>query len=164
MNHPYSSCHTHYAEMIQISELLLPRAKNTVAQAHPDSSMDAEGPHEDWNVTGDTEDLPEQLPPADLAMEIDTNSDSNAESPFFYEHHPSTPGTYGSGPTFMDDFDQDSHADKRSQKLYYPFASRPEWELASFLLRSNLSMASINTFLKLECVSVLRYLSYCWNN
>lgn len=63
--------------------------------------------------------------------------------------------TYGAGTTFMDDFDQDQYAQQRSHNLYYPFASREEWELASFLLRSNLSMASIDKFLSLALVSLL---------
>ncbi|KAI0245041.1 hypothetical protein BJV78DRAFT_1104999, partial [Lactifluus subvellereus] len=32
----------------------------------------------------------------------------------------------------------------------YPFDSKDEWELASFLLLSNLSMSSINEFLSLQ--------------
>jgi hypothetical protein len=41
------------------------------------------------------------------------------------------------------------------KNLYYPFASRDEWELAAFLLRSDLSLASIDSFLSLKLVSVL---------
>jgi len=37
--------------------------------------------------------------------------------------------------------------------LYYPFASWPEWELASFLLKSGLSMVVMDEFLKLQIVS-----------
>ncbi|KAJ3847453.1 hypothetical protein EV368DRAFT_28879, partial [Lentinula lateritia] len=33
---------------------------------------------------------------------------------------------------------------------YYPFASRPEWETASFLLNSSLSMQEIDIYLKLD--------------
>jgi len=37
--------------------------------------------------------------------------------------------------------------------LYYPFVSQPEWELASFLLKSGLSMVATDKFLKLQIVS-----------
>jgi len=70
--------------------------------------------------------------------------------PFFVETHPNTSQTHGNGRTFMGDF----NADKWLHQLYYPFASRDKWELASFLLRSNLSMASIDKFLNLGMVSV----------
>ncbi|KAJ3904129.1 hypothetical protein F5879DRAFT_1010080 [Lentinula edodes] len=39
--------------------------------------------------------------------------------------------------------------------LYYPFASRPEWETASFLLNSSLSMQEIDIYLKLDLVGNL---------
>ncbi|KAG2752786.1 hypothetical protein P692DRAFT_20723352 [Suillus brevipes Sb2] len=39
--------------------------------------------------------------------------------------------------------------------LYYPFASRQDWELGSFLLCSSLSMAALDEFLGLELVKAL---------
>jgi hypothetical protein len=60
--------------------------------------------------------------------------------------------TFGKGLTFMDKFHMDQFADKRKSNLYYPFASREEWDLASFLLRSSLSMADIDVFLSLTMV------------
>ncbi|KAJ4492500.1 hypothetical protein C8R41DRAFT_919803 [Lentinula lateritia] len=56
----------------------------------------------------------------------------------------------GQGATFMDDFNDDRFADERGTNLYYPFASRPEWETASFLLNSSLSMQEIDIYLKLD--------------
>ncbi len=53
----------------------------------------------------------------------------------------------------MDLFDDDEYAENREMNLYYPFASRPEWELASFLLKSGLSMVAMDEFLKLQIVS-----------
>ncbi|KAJ4463779.1 hypothetical protein C8R41DRAFT_927247 [Lentinula lateritia] len=58
----------------------------------------------------------------------------------------------GQGATFMDDFNDDHFADERGTNLYYPFASRPEWETASFLLNSSLSMQEIDVYLKLDLV------------
>ena len=66
--------------------------------------------------------------------------------------HPSTPSIYPGGTTFMDQFFADQYADFRQENLYYPFASRIDWQLASWLLRSRLSMAAIDDFLSLELV------------
>lgn len=58
------------------------------------------------------------------------------------------------GSKFMDAFDEDRFAEiRRNENLYYPFADRPEWELAEFLVTSSLSMAAINCFLSLSLVS-----------
>ncbi|RDB31099.1 hypothetical protein Hypma_000008 [Hypsizygus marmoreus] len=62
---------------------------------------------------------------------------------------------HGTGTTFMDQFDLDEYASERVDNLFYPFASRDEWELSSFLLRSGLSMASINKFLTLKLIQRL---------
>ncbi|RDB15504.1 hypothetical protein Hypma_004161 [Hypsizygus marmoreus] len=62
---------------------------------------------------------------------------------------------FGSGTTFMDQFDQDEYAAQRTNNLYYPFASRNEWELASFLICSGLSISSINKFLALGLIQGL---------
>ena len=66
--------------------------------------------------------------------------------------HPNTPSTYPGGTTFMDQFFQDQYASSQKENLYYPFASRVDWQLASWLLRSRLSMAAIDSFLSLERV------------
>ena len=66
--------------------------------------------------------------------------------------HPSTPSIYPGGTTFMDQFFADQYAGFRRENLYYPFASRVDWQLASWLLRSRLSMAAIDNFLSLELV------------
>ncbi|KAG2105471.1 uncharacterized protein F5147DRAFT_775240 [Suillus discolor] len=54
------------------------------------------------------------------------------------------------GATFLDLFDANEYAEYRKENLFYPFASREEWEVADFLLRSALSMAAIDTFLQLS--------------
>ena len=66
--------------------------------------------------------------------------------------HPSTPSIYPGGTTFMDKFFADQYADFRRENLYYPFMSRVDWQLASWLLHSCLSMATIDDFLSLELV------------
>lgn len=61
------------------------------------------------------------------------------------------------GKTFLDKFYDDEYADKRVDNLYYPFATVGEWELASWLIRTNLSMAATNEFLRLRLVRSLPY-------
>src|SRR6266567_2710686 len=155
MNQLISSCHIYYEEVLQVNNALL---NNSLLHSvnnnlpHPTSSH-AWAPHNFDN-------------PPDMDhvsyMDVDVvNPTSHDHSPpqpspptfpFFKETHPTASTVYGKGSTFMDIFDKDSHASKRMKQLYYPFASKDEWELASFLLRSNLSMASIDKFLKLNLV------------
>jgi hypothetical protein len=56
------------------------------------------------------------------------------------------------GLTFLERFNDDAYAHHRNDNLYYPFASFQDWELASFLLSSTLSMAAIDRFLGIELV------------
>ena len=89
-------------------------------------------------------------------MEVDADSESHSVNDHnipFIEKYPGAAQTFGRAKTFMDTFDADRHADQRKDHPYYPFASRNEWEFASFLLCSNLSMNSIDKFLNLELVS-----------
>ncbi|KAG1883389.1 hypothetical protein F4604DRAFT_1677715 [Suillus subluteus] len=44
----------------------------------------------------------------------------------------------------------------RARNLYYPFSGRKDWELASWLLRSGLSMGKIDSFLSLEMLSLTK--------
>ncbi|KAG2071297.1 hypothetical protein BDR04DRAFT_1117706 [Suillus decipiens] len=48
------------------------------------------------------------------------------------------------GVTFLDLFDTNEYAECRKENLFYPFASKEEWEVADFLLCSPLNMAAIN--------------------
>ena len=74
--------------------------------------------------------------------------------------HPNTPSTYPGGTTFMDRFFQDQYSSFQKENLYYPFASRVDWQLASWLLHSHLSMATIDSFLSLELVWLIFFYSY----
>ncbi|KAF8060125.1 hypothetical protein FPV67DRAFT_1564292 [Lyophyllum atratum] len=145
MNQPYSSCHNHQDDLIQISEVLRSCAQRQLQETDPAIPSDSQP-----GIT------PPVTPPNNQGEDFEMDVDNAHSHPCFIEKHPSTPRTYGRGQTLMDVFDEDPHADKRTEKPYYPFASRQEWELASFLLYSNLSMASINSFLKLELITQLR--------
>ena len=58
----------------------------------------------------------------------------------------------GTSTTFMDEFNCDQYVGERINNLYYLFVSRDEWEFAAFLLRSDLTMASIDSLLSLNLV------------
>lgn len=167
MNHPSTSCHTHFVDLVSISNLRRTSLKQPVAgsqDSNPSETLETNVPMGGTQFS--TYHLPEDSPDAELPANY-TRSPGLASttslqpstpnqpdtSPFHFETHPNISQTYGSGLTFMDKFDADPHAQKRSFQLYYPFSSKGEWELASFLLQSSLSMGKINVFLKLELVS-----------
>ena len=64
----------------------------------------------------------------------------------------------------MDEFDRDQYAGEWRENLYYLFASKDEWEVVAFLLRSDLSMASIDSLLSLNLVSSLAPLATLTSN
>ncbi|KAF8547967.1 hypothetical protein OG21DRAFT_1489777 [Imleria badia] len=59
------------------------------------------------------------------------------------------------GKTFMDNFFADKYTSLRRDNLFYPFASQENWQLGSWLLRLGLSMAGIDSFLKLDLIKIL---------
>jgi len=58
--------------------------------------------------------------------------------------------TWGIGKTFMNQFDEDEYAAERARNPYFPFACKPDWETAAFLLRSDLSMVNIDEYLEFK--------------
>ena len=56
---------------------------------------------------------------------------------------------YGRGDGFMGTF-HNAHAEERASNIYFPFQSKGEWEIASFLSSSGLSMKHIDEFLSLS--------------
>ena len=81
-----------------------------------------------------------------------------SDGTFHLEFHPHSAyqHTKLGGQTFMDGFDADVFAEERSVNIFYPFASKYDWELASWLYNSRLSMAEIDKFLSLQIVSLLK--------
>jgi hypothetical protein len=87
-------------------------------------------------------------------MDVDFNQQHDEELlGTLVEEYEGAGASYGKGTTFMDQFNQDAYASECSLNIYYPFSSRDEWELASFLLGPDLSMAAITKFLSLKLVS-----------
>ncbi|KAJ7302442.1 hypothetical protein DFH08DRAFT_1089772 [Mycena albidolilacea] len=89
----------------------------------------------------------------------DTNMDFGRDSPVGgsntdpdVEEFPNAAQPIGSGQTFMEWVDSDQFAPDRQKNIYYPFASKAEWEMASFLMRSSMTMKDIDDFFKLQHV------------
>ena len=121
-------------------------------------STDGNAPlHEDWDL-GLSLPSPEApgaaLGGSDSAM--DTSEDSEVVPPGrFVETYEGCSEAFSGGRTFMDAFCDDQYADERQSNLYFPFASRKEWQLASWLLRSRLSLGAIDSLLALDIVRQL---------
>ena len=142
MNQPISSCLTHFEERIDIATAL--QSDPTISESDESDDMGRQS-FEAPDFMDTAEDLL-------LASESYQNPE-DPKNPFIIKKHPTSGSVYGRGETFMDQCDKDRFTEMRKGCLYYPFASREEWELASFLLRSRLSMAALDRFLKLELAS-----------
>jgi hypothetical protein len=152
MNQPFSSCLTYYEERINMSPSL--QLGPTTSQSNIQPTFRSDNLSQELPEYMDTsEDAPPTCPLPPLPS-VTSQNPEDRQSPFWIKQHPTSSRVFGHGETFMDQFDKDQFAEARNQGLlYYPFATRDEWELASFLLQSNLSMNAIDRFLKLELVS-----------
>lgn len=126
------------------SSFIGPNSHSTTRQSLSDNALNATMDLD--SVTVDQHGAP------DATMDTTPIDGPSSTSPFF-ETYPGAAQTFGHATTFMDLFDTDPHSDKRRDHPYYPFASRGEWQLASFLLCSDLSLNAVDKFLKLELVS-----------
>ena len=70
-----------------------------------------------------------------------------------HETFPLSGHVIGKGQGFMNNFHADKFAEHRAQNIYYPFASRDEWELGAFLSQADISMKATDEFLSLGRVS-----------
>lgn len=108
-----------------------------------DSNMESPPPTPSFLVP-EVDDIDDQLPHLEAAPSFHTELFLGSSEIF------------GDGETYLDIFDEDEYADAWQTNLYYPFASQPEWELASFLLKSDLSRVAIDQFLMLQIVSIMQ--------
>ena len=147
MNHPSGACYSHFQELADLSDEL-ESYKNRSIQNVYDSDDNVQlmdmGPDMDVDAT---------LMEHDDAGGNDWSMDGGG---LVVDEYEGAAREYGTGTTFMDEFDRDQYAGERIKNLYYPFASRDEWTFAAFLLRSDLSMASIDSLLSLNLVSHLQ--------
>ena len=142
MGQPRSGCSSWLDNLVGISEDLLGGNRD----GHNNSR------------TTSTGDGPGGLDENDRWISIDEEMfDGTREDPQFspIEFFPGAAQTYAGGSTFLDRFDTDEFSSYRSSNIYYPFASRGDWQLGSWLLRSGLSMGAIDTFLNLDLVCPL---------
>lgn len=95
-----------------------------------------------------------QTPPSQAPASGDfvVNSCTSADTRGVSIKYPFAGHVHNRSHGFMDTFYTDKFAEERIENPYYPFASRAEWELASFLSRADLSMKFIDEFLSLELV------------
>ena len=141
MNQPWSKCASWMHDLVKISDAIdLPHRKRNES---PELSHSR-------TLTDDGFGMDIEMPVTDEHHTPGTLADTMWT---YVEEFPGAGCTYGNGETFMNLFDTDQHAHHRTHNLYYPFASKAEWQLASWLLRSNLSMQAIDEFLLLDLVS-----------
>lgn len=146
MNQPLSSCVGWMKELSNIEDHAMRRSAcrpalheetfNTfLADRQPEDQMIADEDH-----------IMQDHPDEDAI----SSNQLMSESGEVVDQYPGAAETYGPGQTFMDRFDADPYAQHRKANLYYPFASKQDWEIGAFLERSRLSMTAIDEFLSLE--------------
>ena len=144
MSQPKSGCSTWFDNLVRIREDLQAGGRhngpNGLHTAPYDESLGHLGEYNQWD---DDEML-------DGAQEEDPQSSS-------IEYFPGAAKTYSGGSTFLNKFDTDEFSSCRSSNIYYPFASRGDWQLGSWLLRSGLSMSAMDTLLSLDLVCLLLF-------
>ena len=118
------------------------------------------GSHSDITPEADDAFAQNEFGPIDSdAAHVPFNENQNHTLVPFVDTHLNIPSVYSGGTTFMGQFFGDKYSRFQQENIYYPFASDTDWQLASWLLRSRLSMAAIDTFLSLElvCLSVFYF-------
>jgi len=141
MSQQKSGCSTWFDNLVRIHEDLLGRDHDGPNHSPHTTSIDEQfgdiGEYNPW-VNSDEE------------MLDGTREDNSESSPI--EYFPGAAQAFVGGSTFLDRFEADQFSNCRSSNIYYPFASRGDWQMGSWLLRSGLSMSAINTFLSLDLV------------
>lgn len=154
MNQPNGRCY----RRIQLTEVVRPTRRINLKRrrSHPAPEA-AERPEEAYDILHvDMDDSLHMNDNVHMDDDIDMDLASDHDDREGWEYQTNFQGasaTFGMSQTFMDAFDTDTFAKERLDNIYYPFASREEWALASFLIRSNLSMAAMDELLSLSLVS-----------
>ena len=146
MNQPSIVCGSWVNDLSRLRFQLRPPAAPNGTDTHAHTAFQFPGPDnstvDDADRFGDSEDA--------AYGPVDEYPDHTATP--VVDSHPNTPSIYPGGTTFVDQFSNDQYAAHREENLYYPFASREDWQLASWLLHSRLSMAAIDELLSLQLV------------
>jgi hypothetical protein len=159
MNQPHGRCHASlHPAVLKAGQTITEKYKLLASQ-----NEQAEEPFENMMDTSNTNDDREQSPLQDTGfydydphLDDDSHLDDEPNVPApnspHREYYKGAAKTYGRADTFMDIFRQDKYAKDREKNVYYPFASADEWELASYIIRSNMTVAATDDFLKLRLV------------
>lgn len=75
------------------------------------------------------------------------------------KYFPNATSIYLGGKLFLDHFKLDPYSTQCQVNLHFPFANLEGWQMANFLLQSNLSMVKIDKFLSLPLVSLVTVLT-----
>lgn len=126
MNHPYSPCRWYFVNQQNVRD----------PDPDPDDGPDFSTPPSPIDPVSDDE--------SDMAV------DRENQPPTF--HFPQAGKTFGYGANFMSAFDADVHAGERDMLPFYPFASKNEFELASWISRAGISMKLQDEFFNLKLV------------
>lgn len=148
MNQPTNGCGSLINEQPS-SYLHMPLPEEPVDSPHQSPFIPPRAPPDLFDTLQVPDDL--DLPSDILDPQV---FDSAVESPNV-ELYPGASATFAGGKTFMEAFFSDRYGSFRRDNLFYPFASREDWQLGSWLIRSGLSMAETDNFLKLDLVSTL---------
>ena len=156
LNQPTSSCRaTLWQE--EITELL--HQFSTFGQ-NSSTENAAAGTHESGGECWTPPEIPDVGNTGEFGTAGDMSGEQGTSFGRFIEVYEGCSEAFPGGKSFMDAFQEDQYAEERKQNLYFPFASREEWQFASWLLRSRLSLAAIDSLLALDIVSELFYSQY----
>ncbi|KAJ7130254.1 hypothetical protein C8R44DRAFT_872081 [Mycena epipterygia] len=98
------------------------------------------------------EDMADWVDEEDISMDVHGPSSEDVPKSCLEEFPNAAWLVEENGQSYMQKFYSDEHADKCADNLYYPFATSDEWQLASFLNRSSLSVAETDEFLRSQMV------------
>ncbi|KAI6027294.1 hypothetical protein PISMIDRAFT_8185 [Pisolithus microcarpus 441] len=164
MNQPSSACSALLNDIPRptIPQPLLFQAMQTIKPPYACQGSPSEAVGDVWVDFCDV--------PYDDRMDIQVDDMLYDDQDLDLQHSPSGPGTpsvgkveyfpgtsqcYPGGRTFMDNFFSDEHSELCKDNLFYPFTSQQDWQVASWLLCSRLSMAAIDSFLSLDWIKEL---------
>ena len=136
MNQPASHCHRWVDDLVRLSEV------NEIEAVH--------NPQQDWNSLDPPD--PDRFDEAEAEMDVIVDE---GPGDGLVEEFPGAAKIFqvGEQNTFLHKFDQDPFSNERRENLYYPFASRMDWEFGLWLTRSGLSLAAVDSLLSLDLVS-----------
>ena len=155
MNQPTGSCYTDFFSETLLGSEFSPDVPTTESGAEQGEISTAAN-EVDFEMEHDATD-PTPSEPVNPIVPGDQPRWFGSE-PEFVEVYEGCAERFPGGKNFMDEFRNDRYAEERRQNLYFPWASRQEWAFASWLLRSRLSMAAIDSLLSLELVSNSLYI------